>query len=235
MRRDRWRWALIVAAIVAVPTLAFLLAIPGQRWDRSEVENLPIELETEQIQDLRAELQHTLEQARESWETQGEIEPERIADLEAAIRHQRALILALRPHMSGADQTALRSDRERLNALRKLRDQGQGQRLADQSHALEAEAKRLRAAGDIEAALPRLEQALELQERIDNQYAGSDARNKERSQSLTFRVNEWQMEPELERLAALQAQAQEAIEAEDFDQALRDLHSALSYRRRLNR
>ncbi|MDP0501275.1 MAG: SUMF1/EgtB/PvdO family nonheme iron enzyme [Verrucomicrobiota bacterium JB022] len=242
MRRQKWQRWVIALAIVSAVVLGFLYGLPGVRWDEHEIEQLSIELKPEQLAQLRGELDATLSEAEAAWEREGKLSKAQLERIDDALQQQRGLILALRnaayaetPESWSSGQLVLRPDRDRLRALEKVRDLGRGRELSERSHVAEAEGRTLFEAGEQDAAYRKIEEARRLQAELNSLYPHSPKVDEPRAEQLRMLLQRWQLAPQMERLAELSAQAEDALAEGNYDEALTLFENALSYQQRINR
>lgn len=156
-----------------------------------------------------------------------EPEPEDFLLIKEALEKQRAYLDA-----TGA------IDSEAVARARNLEERYQelaSAELWEESLALEEEAARLAESSDYEAARAKYLEAFEKQRTINERFALSAAYNIGRATRLERQARYLQAEPLLERSLALENEAEQFIEAREWQQAEAKLQQAIQLQDRLNR
>ena len=140
---------------------------------------------------------------------------------------EKAIALQNEVIRSRTGAIASREDTERLEELLTVKDSAMGEYLISQSLREEDQAMEAWNQGDKEDAEIRIQRAIMVQEKINEQYPRSNYRDLTRAHRLTNQLMAWQTRPIAEAADELKRQALELIAQQKFAEARKTIRLAL--------
>ena len=148
---------------------------------------------------------------------------------------ERAIALQNEIIRSRSGTIASREDTQKLEQLIKVKDSVMGDYLIAQSLREENQAQEAWRNGDAEDAVKRMQRAILVQEKINEQYPRSPHRNSTRAHRLSGKLLIWQTQPIAEEADELKRNALDLVDQHKFVEARKTIRQAMKLQEQLMR